>query len=151
MSEMIDLSRSIQVSQNKTKLDRAVEDYSLEKEKTTNIDLLAIKNMNNQAGPSKINRTPNKKNVEITEIPKFQHHSKHKPNFGVQKVSTNMSILSLESFAKPSQANAPHNLKGEEKTMVNTNRGESQLEINSFIEIVREELDKISEAKPSND
>jgi len=104
MSEMIDLSRSMQVSQTKTKLDRAVEDLSLEKEKTTNIDLLAIKSMNNQAGPSKINRTPNKKNVEITEIPKFQHNSKHKPNFGVQKVSTNKSIPSFEPIAKTPSA-----------------------------------------------
>ena len=145
MSEMIDLSRSMQVSQNKTKLDRAVEDYSLEKEKTTHIDLLAIKSMNHQAGPSKINRAPNKKNAEITEIPNFQNHSKHGPNFGVQIASTNSSILSLESFAKPSQANAPHNLKGEEKTMVNTNRGEYQFENNSFADIVREELDQIPE------
>ena len=82
----------------------AVEDYSFEKEKTAHSDLLAIKSITNQAGALKVNLTADQKNAEVTEIPKLQNHPKLKPNFGVQKASTNKSILSFEPIAKTPSA-----------------------------------------------
>ena len=66
MSEMLDISRSIQVTQTETRLEKVVEDYSLERENADNSYVLAIKTKPSQLRLSAVNPTRDKETTEIS-------------------------------------------------------------------------------------